>query len=290
MQTAKDPAKSRPLSANVKRLMRLSRSSPANRDVMQFGREFTVKDLASCHKQGCIFMEAASMGLPMEDFAPMFMTSQLAGILDVSFSTSNDITDLLKIPMLLKDPGAVVEALYWIDDIVSRAEDTDNKSLLVSRAYGADTLRLPPVLEELTENRDVGDLMYAYWLGYIYRCECLLHEESSRMVYGAFPEKVMHSAYKSLSYESDLSECAVEICEELDRFLVEVLWKDERKQKSRPTESKTSKINTTTQVNKPTETNRNTITQKNRPTKINKPTETKIKEINSPTERRETDG
>ena len=39
---------------------------------------------------------------------------------------------------------------------------------------------------------------YAYWLGFIYRCECLLHEESSRMVYGAFSERIMRRAYREL--------------------------------------------------------------------------------------------
>ena len=59
---------------------------------------------------------------------------------------------------------------------------------------------LPPALAELPEepNRNVDDLAYAYWLGFIYRCECLLHEESSRMVYGAFPELVMRRSYQEL--------------------------------------------------------------------------------------------
>ena len=133
------------------------------------------------------------MGFSMEDFAPLFMTSQLAGVFDVSFSASsgmeNDaLSNLLRIPMRLKSPGAIVEALYWIDDIISKADDGDNKSLLLSQAYEADQLRLPAALQDLPgePNRNIDELSYAYWLGYIYRCECLMHEESSRMVYGAF--------------------------------------------------------------------------------------------------------
>lgn len=235
METSRNPAKSRPLSANVKRLMRLARASPRNDRVIKVERQFTARDLAYCHKQGNLFMEAASMGFAMEDFAPLFMTSQLAGVFDVSFSAAggmeNDgLSNLLRIPMLLKSPEAIVEALYWIDDIISRAEDGENKSLLLSQAYSAERLRLPPALAELPEepNRDVDELAYAYWLGYIYRCECLLHEESSRMVYGAFDEKIMRAAYQELLRspmgQNNLVDSAIGICAELDRLLVEKIW------------------------------------------------------------------
>ena len=240
MQTSRNPAKSRPLSTNVKRLMRLSRASPENEKVKKSGRQFTVKDLACCSKQGSLFMEAASMGFTMEDFAPLYMTSQVAGIFDVYFSTSNsvdnkDLFGLMHVPMLLKSPEAVVEALYWIDDIIERAEEGENKSLLVSKAFDEEKLRLPPALEALPEepNRNVDDLAYAYWLGYIYRCECLMHEESSRMVYGAFPEEIMRAAYQKLlgspMGERDLVDSAADICDELDRFLVEKLWPEKQK-------------------------------------------------------------
>ena len=68
MQTSRNPAKSRPLSANVKRLMRLARASPQNSSVIKVERQFSARDLAYCHKQGNLFMEAASMGFSMEDF------------------------------------------------------------------------------------------------------------------------------------------------------------------------------------------------------------------------------
>ena len=248
MYTSRNPAKSRPLSANVKRLMRLARASPQNRNVVKVGRQFSIRDLAYCNKQGSLFMEAASMGFSMQDFAPLYMTSQIAGIFDVYFSTSNgvgsnELFDLIQIPMLLKSPETVVEALYWIDDIIERAEEGENKSLLISQAYDAETLKLPPALAELPDepNRNVDELAYAYWLGYIYRCECLLHEESSRMVYGAFTEEIMREAYKKLlaspMAECDLVDSAVAICEELDRFLVEKLW-PEKKRRDRQRQEK----------------------------------------------------
>ena len=84
-------------------------------------------------------------------------------------------------------------------------------------------------------NRNIDELAYAYWLGYIYRCECLLHEESSRMVYGAFSEKVMRKAYeellKSPLNSADLTDSAMEICSELDRLLVEKIWPAKSKQR-----------------------------------------------------------
>ena len=109
MQASRNPAKSRPLSANVKRLMRLARASPQNSKVIKVARSFTARDLAYCHKQGALFMEAASMGFSMSDFAPLFMTSQLAGVFDVSFAAANgmendELSNLLRIPLLLKNP------------------------------------------------------------------------------------------------------------------------------------------------------------------------------------------
>ena len=242
MDDSRNPARSRPLSANVKRLMKLSRASPQNHDVIKVTRPFTEREDAYCTKQGNLFTEAASMGLPMPEFAPLFMTSQLAGVFDVSFAAANgmendELSNLLRIPMLLKSPEAVVEALYWIDDIIKDAEEGQNKSLLLSRAYEAETLRLPSKLLSLPAepNRDIGELSYAYWLGYIYRCECLLHEESSRMVYGAFEEPVMRKAYedfiRSPLGQSDLSEGALEICAALDKLLVEKIWPEKSRRK-----------------------------------------------------------
>ena len=244
MQASRNPAKSRPLSANVKRLMRLARASPQNSKVIKFARTFTARDLAYCHKQGVLFMEAASMGFSMSDFAPLYMTSQLAGVFDVSFAAANgmendELSNLLRIPMLLKKPATIVEALYWIDDIISKAEDGENKSLLLSQAYEEERLMLPPALAELPDepNRNVDELAYAYWLGYIYRCECLLHEESSRMVYGAFNERIMRMAYEELLRsplgEANLVDSAVEICSELDRLLVEKIWPAKAKQQEK---------------------------------------------------------
>lgn len=244
MQASRNPAKSRPLSANVKRLMRLARASPQNSKVIKFARNFTTRDLAYCHKQGTLFMEAASMGFTMSDFAPLYMTSQLAGVFDVSFAAANgmendELSNLLRIPMLLKKPQTIVEALYWIDDIISKAEDGENKSLLLSQAYEEERLMLPPALADLPEepNRNVDDLAYAYWLGFIYRCECLLHEESSRMVYGAFNERIMRKAYEELLKsplgQENLVDSAPQVCSELDRLLVEKIWPAKQKQREK---------------------------------------------------------
>lgn len=244
MNKSRDPAKCRPLSANVKRLMKLSRASPQNQNVIRVTRDFTTHDLTYCVKQGNLFMEASSMGLSMEDFAPRFMTSQLAGVFDVSFSASNgmendELSNLLRIPVLLKSPETIVEALYWIDDIISHAEAGQNKSLLLTQAYEDEKLRLPPALENLPAepNQNIDELSYAYWLGFIYRYECLLHEESSRMVYGAFEESVMKKAYQRLLSSPlgrlDLTDGASAVCAELDRMLIEEIWPAKAKKKRR---------------------------------------------------------
>ena len=86
---AQNPAKSRPLSENVKRMMWLERAAPRNQNVLNAERVWNENDYIYCHKQGQLFMEAAAMGFPMESFVPMYMTSQLAGVIDYNFSTSN---------------------------------------------------------------------------------------------------------------------------------------------------------------------------------------------------------
>ena len=61
-----------------------------------------------------------------------------------------------------------------------------------------------------------------------------MHEESSRMVYGAFTEEIMREEYTKLLEsplgEKNLTDSAIEICEGLDRFLVEILWPEKKKQ------------------------------------------------------------
>ena len=79
------------------------------------------------------------------------------------------------------------------------------------------------------------DLSYAYWLGYIYRCECILHDESSRMMYSAFTEDIMQKANQKLisgpMRQRNLSDCAKEICADLDRLLVEEIWPQKKQRK-----------------------------------------------------------
>ena len=182
------------------------------------------------------------------------MNSQMAGVFDVSFAAANgmendELSNLLRIPLLLKSPETIVEALYWVDDIVSQAKIDENKSLLISQAYTAERLRLPQKLAALPEepNRNVDELSYAYWLGYIYRCECLLHEESSRMVYGAFQEPIMREAYRKLMEspmgQMNLVDTAPDICAELDRLLVEKIWPANKKRQQRLQEKELERPN-----------------------------------------------
>ena len=75
---------------------------------------------------------------------------------------------------------------------------------------------------------DLSGMEYAYWLGFIYRCESLMHEESSHMVYGAFDEAFMWKYYQQYLTRDiarkDLAETALEICKDIDKILVTQIW------------------------------------------------------------------
>ena len=251
MSGVKNPARSRPLSRNVRRLMKMARESPVNPEVEKIEREFTARDLAYCDMQGNIFMAAIDRGIPMEKFAPVYMNSQLAGVIDYSFSVaggmeSDDISEFLRIPVLLKSPQVIVDVVMWLDDIVSGVNPGESTNMAVVRAclddagtikdLSQDTLQVEAKdrnTETLpADEKALADLYeYAYWLGYIYRCECHMHDESSRMVYGAFSEKFMHDFYRKLALDDDtaLIDCAPEICRRLDMLLVGKLWRNAAK-------------------------------------------------------------
>ena len=246
MRSVKNPARSRPLSRNVRRLMKMARESPANPEVEKIEREFTARDLAYCDMQGNIFMAAIDRGIPMEEFAPVYMNSQLAGVIDYSFSVAggmetDDISEFLRIPVLLKSPQLIVDVVMWLDSIVSGVDPGESANMAVVRACLDDETIQDASQDTIQdENSNVGDdtlptdekaladlYEYAYWLGYIYRCECHMHDESSRMVYGAFNEKFMRDFYRQLSLDDDtaLIDCAPEICRRLDVLLVGKLWR-----------------------------------------------------------------
>ena len=246
MRSVKNPARSRPLSRNVRRLMKMARESPMNPEVEKIEREFTARDLAYCDMQGNIFMAAIDRGIPMEEFAPVYMNSQLAGVIDYSFSVAggmetDDISEFLRIPVLLKSPQLIVDVVMWLDQVVSGVDPGESANMAVVKAClddgtiqetSQDTIqdgnsdRSSDALP--TDERALADLYeYAYWLGYIYRCECHMHDESSRMVYGAFNEKFMRDFYHQMSLDNDtaLIDCAPEICRRLDVLLVGKLWR-----------------------------------------------------------------
>ena len=242
--TIKNPAKARPLSANVRRLMTMAREAPMNPEVEKIDRRFTERDLAYCDMQGNIFMAAIDRGVPMEVFAPLYMTSQLAGVMDHSFSVAggmetDDLSGLLQVPMLLKSPEMLVDVVIWLNNIVSRLDKGKSANQAVVEAcIREDAASSPATIEvevgqapeEIDIERLTDEYEYAYWLGYIYRYECLLHDESSRMVYGAFSEKFMRDTYEQMFADDAgegiaLVECAEEICRRLDSLLIGRLWK-----------------------------------------------------------------
>ena len=139
----RNPARARPLSRNVKRLMREARASPLNPDVIKSGRELTEKDLAFCDLQGCIFMCAVDRGLSMELFAPLFMTSQLSSLIDYSFfhpgCQSSPEVEYLKIPLLLKSPELIVDVLLWIEGIVANKESDETARAALVKALAKES-------------------------------------------------------------------------------------------------------------------------------------------------------
>ena len=252
MNTIKNPARSRPLSRNVRRLMLMEREAPKDPSIKKVEREFAAREYAYCDMQGNIFMAAVDRGLTMAEFAPVYMNSQLAGVIDYSFSCAggmetDSISNLLKVPLLLKSPETIVDVTMWLNEIVSKLDPEESANLAVVSACMEDGRKEENVQPKSTDeeaNIETGidtsietlteQYAYAYWLGYIYRFECLLHEESSRMVYGAFSEDFMHVTYEEMEIQREgngditLAECAGEICRRLDMLLVGKLWKTEQ--------------------------------------------------------------
>lgn len=243
MSAIKNPARSRPLSANVKRLMKMAREAPINPNVQKIDRGISARDLAYCDMQGNIFMAALDRGLTMTEFAPVYMNSQIAGVMDYSFSCvgdmeNNETVKLLQVPLLLKSPEVIVDVVIWLNNVVGGLEPDESANLAIVKACLSEDEPPAPssvFLPELAESDSIDidaladDYEYAYWLGYIYRCECLMHDESSRMVYGAFNERFIKKTYDQMLEsgirDETLSACAGEICRRLDMMLVGKLWK-----------------------------------------------------------------
>lgn len=261
MNIIKNPAKSRPLSANVRRLMRTARDETPNPNVQKITRVFSVRDLAYCDMQGNIFMAAIDRGITMADFVPVYMTSQLAGVIDHSFSCAggmenDDTSRLLQMPLLLKSPETIVDTVVWLNNLVNAVKEDESANMAVVKACLSDDKNASAASSVEAEGAEVAEgqadaqpelpdaftdtgietladeYEYAYWLGYIYRYECLLHDESSRMVYGAFDEAFMQKTYAQMLdggiREEALSDCAGEICRRLDMLLVGKLWKSDK--------------------------------------------------------------
>ena len=238
----RNPAHTRPLSNNVKRLMRESRASPQNPNVVKSGRALGEKDMAFCDLQGCIFMCAVDRGLDMELFAPLFMNSQLSALIDFSFfhpGCQGLEVEYLKLPLLLKSPELIVDVLLWIEGIVAKkdkdetaraalvnalSKDTPTDAKFDHGGIDADDGRLIAVDDSISDI-DLDELTaryeYAYLLGYIYRYESLLHEEASRMVYAVLDEPFMRETFDQMDLDDvNLADCAGEICERLDQLII----------------------------------------------------------------------
>lgn len=249
--STQNPARSRPLSRNVVRLMKESRASPKNPKVIKAARRMGPKEIAYCEKQGEIFMTAVDMDVPISRFAALYMNSQVAGLLDVSFSQANgidsdEISDLIQLPMLLESPELIVSLILWLNDVAAAMDENDSSSSALLKALSASssTAAVPAfttsmsvsqsssstgdpsiALVDAEQEKAVASIVkmyeYAYWLGYIYRYECLLHEEASRMVFSVLDEPLMRETYDQLDMRNiNLADCAMEICQRLDMLIL----------------------------------------------------------------------
>ena len=257
---SRNPARSRPLSRNVKRLMKEARTSPENPNVVRADRSLAMKDLVFCDLQGSIFMSAVDKGLDMEQFAPLYMKSQLSAVIDFHFfhpgaQDPKSLPEYLQVPVLLKSPNLIVDVLLWIEGIVSKlgseerpraavireVNKTPPSSAALKTVYTDAVFERPPTVDQApaagersgdaNRNGDssapvdetvVAAYEYAYWLGYIYRYESLLHEESSRMVYAVLEEPFMREQYARMGRsDRDIADCASQICRDLDQLIVD---------------------------------------------------------------------
>ena len=278
--------------------MKSSRASPQNSRVQKAARTIGTKEIAYCEKQGDVFMTAVDKDIPISQFAELYMNSQVAGLLDVSFSQANgidsdELADLIQLPMLLDSPELIVALVMWLNDIINGMGSAETYSEAMLRALSSpapsvlspylspasadaylsmadysshadiavdvtnldiavDAVHADNVTEDATnqdsvteddahgetteipaekagtKNEDITALVkkyeYAYWLGYIYRYECLLHEESSRMVFSVLDEPTMKEMYGHLNMQNiNLADCAQEICQRLDMLIVNKL-------------------------------------------------------------------
>ena len=229
MKPARNPARSRPLSSNVKRLILLSRSSPENPEIQRNPRHISEQDYAYCDLQGNIFMAAVDLGYDISSFSEIFMNSQVAGVIDHSFSVTNGMENdhfskLLNVPILLKSPDTIVSLTMWLNQVAARMTEGESPGMAIVQAYDMEAFFDTTV--EVKADETVEGLArayeYAYWLGYIYRCECQLHSESSRMVYGVLPEEYMRKIYGQMMQSAgdyDMDENAPEICKRIDLLL-----------------------------------------------------------------------
>ena len=178
--SVKNPARSRPLSRNVKRLMRMARESPLNPEVEKIERKFTERDLAYCDMQGNIFMAAVDRDIPMGEFAPVFMNSQLAGVIDYSFSCAggmeeDDVSNYLRMPVLLKSPSVIVDTVMWLDKIVRGVDPGESMNLAIVKAlndepedtlsvFSLATLSFPESALFLPPLAEANALLFSLWI------------------------------------------------------------------------------------------------------------------------------
>ncbi len=156
------------------------------RNIEQISRTLGETELALCRLQGNIFAKAYLCGIPLQTFTGNFMSSTAA-----MFDRNQDYINSANL-------GGDLVRNFVIAVLALTGDGLGNYSPL--------------------EVIETDELNYAFWLGFIYRCEQLMRCVSSRDIIGNFPESFMRISYKKIveTGEIHLPDDAEEICRRLD--------------------------------------------------------------------------
>ena len=187
--------------------------------VEKIPRNFTEHDHVYCDMQGQIFRAGINMGVRIRQFTDAFMMSRVTAVMDYDCSrTAGSEENVFNSLILMEEPRAVADLVMMMTRIPARkAGDRTIQEMLKEDG----TLKLDARFEPTSDERD--DPVYAYWLGYIYRYECLLRSECSLDIYARYSEELLHDFYVQASSagEMRLPEDAAEICSRIERMRTE---------------------------------------------------------------------
>ena len=183
-------------------------------EIETISREITEHDLYYCHLQGMIFRTAAEQKISMGWFSRKYMYSRVTMRMEsecAQAGTRKGLELTFSSPLSMNSPETIVEMVLRLDRLPERK--AGEKKLSELMASGELDLTETDVERSEMENPD-----YAYWLGYVYRYEAFLHDESSRNIFERLKESFMREFYDRISKTGNiqLPEHAAQICQRID--------------------------------------------------------------------------